>query len=438
MSTITDEKSIGTTLLSRVTCPHCWHKFPPDETNWVSVHPDLRGDERLDQPGSKESPRRFLPTRFSVEGLALDVRGQVCRETACPHCHLSVTRASLELPPSIVSIIGSPGSGKSYFLASMIWQARKTLSGKFDLSFADADLNLNAMVNGYESLLFMQDEEDELIQIAKTQEAGDLYDRVYFENYRTVNYAKPFLFTVKPESFHHYAAKLAKSSRLLVLYDNAGEHFSPEKNHPDQPGTGHLEHAQVLFFLFDPTQHPQFRRECRKFSTDPQLTDPSKVNSQHILLNEAGSRVRQWTGLSHSQKDKRPLVVIVTKYDVWAPMLSSLLPKELSLDQVVFRSRQGLCGLRIEELAKVSKIVERFLRENTPEIVTAAHSLSEEVVFIPVSSLGTSPVKNPHPAKQEGFYVRPGSIKPQWAEVPLLYALHRTSKRLVPGLKAKT
>ena len=438
MSTIHEENTPSTTLLSRVTCPHCWHKFPPDETKWVSVHQDLKGDERLDASGSKESPRRFFPTRFNVEGLALDVRGQICRETACPHCHLSVTRASLELPPSIVSIIGSPGSGKSYFLASMLWQARKTLSGKFDLSFADADLNLNAMVNGYESLLFMQDEEDGLIQIAKTQEAGDLYDAVYFENSRKVNYAKPFLFTVKPESFHPYAAKLTKSSRLLVLYDNAGEHFSPDKNHPDQPGTGHLEHAQVLFFLFDPTQHPQFRRECRKFSTDPQLTDSTKVNSQHILLNEAGSRVRQWTGLSHTQKDKRPLVVIVTKYDVWGPMLSSLLPKELSLDSVVFRSRQGISGLRIEELARVSKIVERFLREHTPEIVTAAHALSEEVVFVPVSSIGTSPVTHPDPDKKGGFYVRSGSIKPQWAEVPLLYALHRTSKGLIPGLKAKS
>jgi hypothetical protein len=438
VSTITDEKSIGTTLLSRVTCPHCWHKFPPDETNWVSVHPDLRGDERLDQPGSKESPRRFLPTRFNVEGLALDVRGQVCRETACPHCHLSVTRASLELPPSIVSIIGSPGSGKSYFLASMIWQARKTLSGRFDLSFADADLKTNAMVNGYESDLFMQDDEDGLMILAKTYMGGDLYNEVYFENGRAVNYSKPFLFTVQPETFHPYAAKLSKSSRLLVLYDNAGEHFQPESNRPDQPGTEHLAHAQVLFFLFDPTQHPQFRRACRSFSTDPQLTDPSKVNSQHILLNEAGSRIRQWTGLSHTQKDKRPLVVIVTKYDVWAPMLSSLLPRELSLDEIVFRSRQGLCGLRVEELARVSKIVERFLREHTPEIVTAANALSEEVVFVPVSSLGTSPVKHPDPAKQNGFYVRTGSIKPQWAEVPLLYALHRTSKGLVPGLKAKT
>lgn len=119
-------------------------------------------------------------------------------------------------------------------------------------------------------------------------------------------------------------------------------------------------------------------------------------------------------------------------------MLSSLLPKKLLLEEVVYQSRQGLCGLRIEELARVSKIVERFLREHTPEIVTAAHALSEEVVFVPVSSLGTSPVTHPDPDKQQGFYVRSGSIKPQWAEVPLLYALHRTSKGLIPGLKAKS
>lgn len=429
MSTVTEDQATGTKLLSRVTCPHCWHRFPPEDTLWISVHPDLRGDERLGDVG-----RRFLPTRFTVEGLALDVRGQVCRETACPHCHLSITRASLELPPSIVSIIGSPGSGKSYFLASMIWQARRTLPGRFDLSFADADLKSNAMVNEYESNLFMQDDEEGLVRIRKTQLGGDLYNQVIFENSRNVNYSKPFLFSVKPESSHPYADKLKGSSRLLVLYDNAGEHFQPDNNHPDQPGTEHLAHAQVLFFLFDPTQHPQFRRACRSFSTDPQLTAADKVNPQHVILNEAGSRVRQWTGMSHTEKDPRPLVIIVTKHDVWGPMLPQI-PKELSLDQIVFRSRQGTSGLLMDEFTKVSKIVERFLREHTPEIVTAAHALSSEVFFIPVSALGTSPVVHP---KEDGLFVKPGSIQPKWAEVPLLYALHRTSRGLIPGLKPKS
>lgn len=423
-------------LLSRVTCPHCWHRFPPEETVWVSVHPDLDGDERL----GSNAKQRFLPSRFNVEGLALDVKGQVCRETACPHCHLSITRASLELPPSIISIIGSPGSGKSYFLASMLWQARKTLAGKFDLSFADADLKSNAIANEYESNLFLQDDSDGMVQIRKTQLGGDLYDSVFFENGRKVNYSKPFLFSVKPESTHPFAQKLNKSSRLLVLYDNAGEHFQPDNNHPDQPGTEHLAHAQVLFFLFDPTQHPIFRRECRKHSDDPQLTDPLKVNSQHILLNEAGSRIRQWTGLSHSQKDDRPLVIVVTKHDVWGPMIQDELPLDLSLDQVVYKSRQGISGLFLDRMAHYSKVIERFLKQHTPEIVTAAHSLSNNVFFIPVSALGTSPeVKVTNQSSGEtGLFVRSGKIDPKWAELPLLYALHRTSNRLVPGLKSKS
>lgn len=437
MSTATVENTAEESkLLSRVTCPHCWHRFPPEETVWVSVHSDLHGDERL----GSNAPRRFLPTRFNVEGLAIDVRGQVCRETACPHCHLSLTRACLELPPSIISIIGSPGSGKSYFLASMLWQARKTLAGKFDLSFADADLKSNAIANHYESTLFLQDDVDGLVQIRKTQPGGDLYDEVFFENGRKVNYSKPFLFSVKPESTHPFAKQLAKSSRLLVLYDNAGEHFQPDSNHPDQPGTEHLAHAQVLFFLFDPTQHPIFRRECRKLSDDPQLTDPEKVNSQHILLNEAGSRIRQWTGLSHSQKDNRPLVIIVTKHDVWGPMIKDELPVELSLDHVVYQSRQGISGLMLDRMTHYSKVIERFLKQHTPEIVTAAHSISEEVFFIPVSALGTSPeVKDTNQSTgKDGLFVRSGNIQPKWAELPLLYALHRTSKHLVPGLKPKT
>ena len=58
----------GIKLCPRVTCPHCWHNFAPEQALWIAEHPDLLGDSRL----GADQPQRFLPTRFSVEGAALD------------------------------------------------------------------------------------------------------------------------------------------------------------------------------------------------------------------------------------------------------------------------------------------------------------------------------------------------------------------------------
>ena len=47
------------TLLPRVTCPHCWTSFAPEDALWLSAHTDLLGDPRL----GPEQPQRFLPAR---------------------------------------------------------------------------------------------------------------------------------------------------------------------------------------------------------------------------------------------------------------------------------------------------------------------------------------------------------------------------------------
>src|SRR5262249_58225220 len=110
-------------LLSRVTCPHCWERFLPEQVLWVSEHIELLGDPRL----GPERQQRFLPSRFTVEGDAIDAKGMVCRSLACPHCHLPVPRAMLEMEPLFLSILGSPACGKSYFLTTMTWQLRPVL-----------------------------------------------------------------------------------------------------------------------------------------------------------------------------------------------------------------------------------------------------------------------------------------------------------------------
>ena len=55
------------TIRSRISCPHCWNEFAPEESLWLAEHPDLIGDTRL----GPEHAIRFLPSRFTADGEAM-------------------------------------------------------------------------------------------------------------------------------------------------------------------------------------------------------------------------------------------------------------------------------------------------------------------------------------------------------------------------------
>src|SRR5262245_25643300 len=97
-------------LLAQVTCPHCWERFPPEQVLWIAEHAELLGDPLL----GSEHPQRFLPSRFTPGGDAIDPRGMVSSALACPKCHLPVPRGMVELEPLFISILGAPASGKSF------------------------------------------------------------------------------------------------------------------------------------------------------------------------------------------------------------------------------------------------------------------------------------------------------------------------------------
>jgi DNA helicase HerA-like ATPase len=123
------DSAIGRRVLRRITCPHCWEQFAPERILWISEHSDLLGDPRL----GPEHQQRFLPTRFTVAGEAIDGKGFACHSLACPKCHLGVPWALLEMEPLFFSIFGAPASGKSFFLAAMAWELRKTLPLTFSI-----------------------------------------------------------------------------------------------------------------------------------------------------------------------------------------------------------------------------------------------------------------------------------------------------------------
>jgi hypothetical protein len=413
-------------LLRRTTCPHCWTIFPAEDILWVSAHVDLLGDSRL----GPEQHQRFLPTRFDIEGNALDAKGFICRTLACPHCHLPVPRALLEMEPFFVSILGAPACGKSYFLTALTWELRNRVAKQFGLALADADPVSNRSLTEYEEMLFLNPRADDLIPLAdlirKTELQGELYDTVMFGN-QNVSYPRPFMFTVQPQSDHPKLASGQKLSRVLCLYDNAGEHFHAGQDLTSSPVTQHLAHSSLLFFLFDPLQDQRFRQACKP-TTGSGARDGGRSSRQESILQEAAARVRRYTNLPHAQKHNRPLFVVVTKLDTWAHLL-----KDSSLEEPWSRT-DWVAGLDLDRVEKRSQEVRELMIRVSPEIVTAAEGFSERVVYVPVSALGQRPVLHP---QTNGIAIRPREIRPAWVAVPLLYGLYRGLSGLITGLRRK-
>jgi hypothetical protein len=409
----------GKRLVYKIVCPNCWHEFFPDECLFVAKHTDLVGDSVL---GSSEY-LRFLPTRFTVQGQALDPRGFPTTDMACPRCHLLVPEAMLEVPPLFISLIGSPASGKSYFLTTMTWALRQFLPQAM-LRFEDSDPVANAHIHEYERSLFSNPHPDQPTEIRKTQPDDPRLHRIVRLDGINVRFPLPIQFTLWPTPDHPRFAAVSQVARILVLYDNAGEDFRPGVESAQSSVVQHLARSKILFALFDPTQDPRFRAILR--TNDPQLTHGLRpdgrqqdvLDRQELVLREAALRIRRYLGLPQEQRLQRVMIVVVPKADVWKDLGG------LSLDEEPY-AQQGdgqPILVRTDVVERTSDKVRSLLRKHCPEFVACAESVCEIVRYIPVSSLGRSPEL----AKrgQDAYYgIRPKDIRPMWVTVPLTYCL---------------
>ncbi|MBR4220116.1 MAG: FHA domain-containing protein [Victivallales bacterium] len=391
-----------------IICPHCWHRFDVGEFLFIARHQSLIGDSVL----GADAPQRFLPSRFTPEGNAIDAAGMSCPDMACPRCHLRIPQAASEMPPLFLSIVGATASGKSYFLTSMTWDLRNTLSRNFAISFTDTDAVNNQILNDFEETIFLSSDPDELVALRKTELQGELYNQVLLDN-MLINLPKPFMFTVMPAEHHpRYSEVLEKMSRTLVLYDNAGEHFEPGMDSVDNPTTQHLLRSDTIFFLFDPTKDVRFRKRLRG-SEDPQLAAHARVQRQEIILTEMINRIKKYSGMRSGRKTAKTMILMVSKFDVWKQLLDFELPAE----PWQWESEYNTNALDVDLIKNVSFAVRQLLDEICPEVVTTAESFAGEVLYLPNSALGHSPEVG-----ENGMVgIRPIDVEPFWVSVPMLY-----------------
>ncbi len=393
-----------------ILCPYCWRRFNVENFLFIASNRDLH-----DPILGGDEPMRFMPSRFTPDGLAIDADGFQCAQRACPHCRLHFPESLLSLKPLFLSLIGAPGSGKSYLLASMCWNLRTTLK-HFDITFTDTDTSINAWLCEYERRLFVQANREKLQHIDKTQIVNDgkHYQNISIAGLR-IMLAMPSMFDlISKDNSTAGQGKPERLARTLVMYDNAGEHFLQERDSEQSPGTRHLLYAEALLFLYDPTMDVHFR-DVLVDSKDIQLKLENKVDRQDLYFTETIKRIRQNLRMDPLERYKKPVVVIVSKADV----LGEEILHDIKHDPWYHTKKGGTYALDFEFLLQISFIIRSKLCDLAPQVVDAVEAFSSDVIYMPISALGHSP----SPDENGQLAIRPLDIHPLWVEMPLVYVL---------------
>ena len=404
-----EEDLTGRGQYGSLTCPTCWLKFDPGDVKHVAVHEKLKGDKLL---GEGEM-MRFSANRFTDGGVALDPMGIPVIDKACTHCHRKLPPGFIDIKHHIISIVGAPTSGKSYFLSVFTETIEKTLFQHFDTAFIDADPAANARLTEMRDTLFGA-ATPEQAKLTKTDLEGDMYDEVPRFG-RMVKLPKPFVFNVQP-------SQDAQASRAFIFYDNAGEHFQPGINQTTQPGVQHLAASSGIVFLFDPAYSREFRRRLPDHH-DPQLKVVGHADIQATILSQANVLVRAITGLDARAKLDTPVAVVVGKLDLWRELLPS--------DDLAYPVLNN--SLDLEAIDENSAAVRKLMLEVSPSVVAGAEAMSNNVKYFPVSSFGCSPEVLGHDTS--GIPILgpdPAKISPILVEMPILWLLSRIEPHLVP------
>ena len=374
-------------------CPHCWRPYVDGELLTIATHESLRGDPLL----GEDEMLRFEADSFSDKGVPLDATGTPCLELACPQCRLKVPHGLSNIPQAFISILGSPGAGKSYYLSVLVDAIQRKAFENWSYNWKDADPTANAPLNSMRHRLSSARHAAEAY-LAKTSLDGHLYSKVTL-NGRPSLLPKPFTYLLEGED---------QKCQCLTFYDNAGEHFQPGSDGTSNPVTHHLAHAHLWCFLFDPSKDVSFRKHLAG-SKDPQLGRRYPTESQELLLSELENRIRVLHQLSPFGKLNTPLAFVLNKIDMiddWEPITKLVDPW----------NGRHFNSMIVEEN---SRILRQGLLERVPALVARAESLSEKVVYFASTTFGHSP----RPIKTGELSPIPKKMKPNGVEIPVFWWL---------------
>ncbi|MGA0869719.1 MAG: hypothetical protein ACO3UM_12390 [Planctomycetota bacterium] len=338
--------------------------------------------------------------------------GLACTDIACPHCRRQLPPGYLERPHRIISLIGAPSAGKSYYLAVLTRVLQDRLPEDFSLAFKDGDPSGNMLLNQMRNTLFSAATPEDAL-LGKTALEGATYEKLPRLG-RMVSLPRPFIYSLSRPG-------QPALDTSVILYDNAGEHFEPGIDIHDSPGAMHVATSSGLIFLFDPTANTRFKARLVGVD-DPQLSLKGRVDQQDSILAEMETRMKRVLGLAHDQRIATPLAFVVGKSDTWEKLLSS------PLEPAVKSGALDLAAIR-----RNSDRVREVLLQLCPGLVASAESLADQICFFAATSFGHTPVMIGAGPNKGRIAPDPQRLAPAHVEEPLYWLLHLSSPAMFPA-----
>lgn len=280
-----------------IICPYCFSSFPSKKLLWRCNSYFCQKKEKLEEDEKFHTYHQAAELKQPhILGKKVKVsRGYAkcdqCQEETnvriCPECHSKLPDSKENI---IVSIIGAPGAGKSYYVGTLLRQLRSHIC-KFNCS-----------------LMFTTKDDEELYSrkfninfehgrvLDKTQRPSD-------EN-NFVGANMPILCDIQDKN---------NVTRTFTFFDAAGENFDDEAIM--RAVAKYLEHSTAILLLLDPLQIEAVQGAIKAENPGANIRENEKIISYEEILHNVVNVLRAQLHLPKDAKINIPLAIAFSKWD---------------------------------------------------------------------------------------------------------------------------
>lgn len=485
-------------IRSFITCPHCWNEFPVDQILWISESPENLGDIRLGESAPQRFlPTRFNARGAAIDvgGFAcgrlacpkchltiprsfVEIPPYFVSIAGAPASGKSYFLASMtwKLRKTLPGEFGIAFSDADPEMNLRLHQYESTQFMDFESEQLVA-LEKTEVYGSMYSTVFFNDQ-----RISYPQPF--VFSLVPMPHHPNAKQANRFSYVLSlydnaGESYlpgadagtHPVTRHLAQSQCIFFLYDPTQDqrfralcrNKSKDPQLQDSPRSALRQdtilaemvkrvrlhkgmstserHDKPLYIIVTKLDSWSHLLENKDWS-DPwkrvRSRDPDKLIVKNATKNAAPTDVssnKRNSGETEEFGDSLEDIFGTSGFDTNeksnTPESSASETQEAAAQQ---QFRSLLSGFSTKRVDEVSREVRELLKKHSPEIVMTAEQFSREVRYIPMSATGRAPSMDPESGRL-GF--RPKEISPIWAEAPILYALAKSTRGIIPVLQPK-
>jgi GTPase SAR1 family protein len=270
----------------------------------------------------------------------------------CPICHRKLPEGTLTGTNSIISVVGTRGSGKSHFVGVIINELYKRIAADFGAMFVGFDQSHSLWERDFGSLY-------NSLQALELTQVGERKDPLIYEMIFGTKFGANKMYT-------------------FAFFDTAGENFNDE----DQMSVlnKYIYQSSGIIFLFDPLQIPSVEGKISQEVAEGSSSGASRVQNTEVLTH-VSNLIRNYHGMKKTEKIKTPVAIVFTKLDAIRDILpesSTILDNSPHYGEVVLND---LHNVNLEVQALLAEWGEAsFIRQVEIEYAKSA--------FFAVSALG--------------------------------------------------